>query len=196
MCGRSNRSPWAYVLPCVQDECWDIRRGKLLWLSPCLWWRRIPHEDLDEGDHVHEDHDHPWSASGSEDCLVMFSSFPLYNLFVFRALFGLYSVAASFLCGVARPCVSLCSKPVLLKKRRKSSFHLLLCQILPCRIACILVLACASGTARPLGRAPRSFRNCFSLRNPRRLQCYLVNSRDVHDESSWFVALHTYWHLR
>ena len=123
-------------------------------------------------------------------------SFPLYNLFVFRALFGLYSVAASFLCGVARPCVSLCSKPVLLKKRRKSSFHLLLCQILPCRIACILVLACASGTARPLGRAPRSFRNCFSLRNPRRLQCYLVNSRDVHDESSWFVALHTYWHLR
>ena len=29
-------------------------------------------EDLDEGDHVHEDHDDHCSASGTEDCLVMF----------------------------------------------------------------------------------------------------------------------------
>ena len=34
-----------------------------------------PHEDHDESDHVHEDHDDHCSASGSEDCLVMFSMF-------------------------------------------------------------------------------------------------------------------------
>ena len=33
------------------------------------------HEDLVEGDHVHEDHDNHLSASGSEDYLVMFSLF-------------------------------------------------------------------------------------------------------------------------
>ena len=38
---RSKRLPCACVLPCVQDECWDIRR-RLLWLSPRLRWRRIP----------------------------------------------------------------------------------------------------------------------------------------------------------
>ena len=91
MC-RSNRSPWAYVLPCVQDECWDIRRGKLLWLSPCLWWRRIPHEDLDEGDHVHEDHDHPWSASGSEDCLVMFSPFHC-TIYLYSGRYSVFTVS-------------------------------------------------------------------------------------------------------
>ena len=31
------------------------------------------HEDLDEGDHVHEDHDDHCAASGAEACLVMFS---------------------------------------------------------------------------------------------------------------------------
>ena len=51
------------------------------------------HEDLDEGDHVHEEHDGHCSASGSEDCRVRFSLFPQYNLFVIRAFFGLYDVA-------------------------------------------------------------------------------------------------------
>ena len=50
------------------------------------------HEDLDEGDHVHEDHD---------DSSALLSGhafpFPLYNLFVFRVFFGLYVVAASSL---------------------------------------------------------------------------------------------------
>ena len=57
-------------------------------------------EDLDEGDNVHEGHDHHWSASGSEDCLVMSSLFPLYSVFVLRVFFGLYGVAASSLVGL------------------------------------------------------------------------------------------------
>ena len=37
------------------------------------------HENLDEGDHVHEDHDDHCSASGSEAPLVMFSRFDCTN---------------------------------------------------------------------------------------------------------------------
>ena len=33
----SNKSPWACVLPCVQDEWWNIRCVRSLWLSPGLW---------------------------------------------------------------------------------------------------------------------------------------------------------------
>ena len=49
------------------------------------------HDDLDESDHVHEDHDH-CSASDSDVCLV--------NLIVFTVLFGLYGVAPSSLMGL------------------------------------------------------------------------------------------------
>ena len=58
------------------------------------------HEDLQESDHVHEDHDDQCPASGSEACLVMFSPFPQHNLIVFRVCFGLYGVAASSFIGL------------------------------------------------------------------------------------------------
>ena len=74
---------------------------------------------------------------------------------------------------VVRPCIGLCSKPVLWKKLRNSSLHWLFCQILPCRIACILVRACAFGTARPRGSAPRSFRNLLFLCGTQVISCSL-----------------------
>ena len=45
------------------------------------------HDELVEDDHVHEDHDEHCSASGTQDCLVMFA---LFN----RAI-GLYSGCSS-----------------------------------------------------------------------------------------------------
>ena len=133
--------------------------------------------------------------------------FPLYKLFVFRVFSSLHGVAASSLVGLY-DLVLVCREPARQKKRRNSFCHLPFCQILPCRITCILVLACAFGTARPRSSAPRSFRNLVSLRNPSdqslaflsfcdsaeflsktptplsTLQCYSVNARDVHDEST------------
>ena len=128
------------------------------------------HEDLDEGDNVHEDHDDHWSASGSEDCLVMFPLSHCKNALVFRVFFGLYGVAASSLIGLYDLVLVSVVTPVLWKKRHTSSFfHLLLCPILPCRIARVLLRACAFGTARPRRSAPRSFRNFASSRNLRNL---------------------------
>ena len=40
------------------------------------------------------------------------------------------------------------------------------CQTLQYRIASLLVRACAFGTSRPRGRAPRSFSNVVSLLSP------------------------------
>ena len=53
------------------------------------------HEDLVEGDHVHEDHDNHLSASSSEDCLVMFFPFPHVRFVCIQSVLRLYSVAAS-----------------------------------------------------------------------------------------------------
>ena len=84
--------------------------------------------------------------------------------------FGLYGVAASSLVGLHDLCVGLCRKSFPLEEAMYIHFfHLLVCQILPCRIACVLVRAFAFGTARPRGSAPRSFRNCVSVRNPHNL---------------------------
>ena len=59
------------------------------------------YEDLDEGDHVHEDHDGHCSASGSEDGLVRFCLVPQYKLFVTRgALRSLRCRSASSLIGL------------------------------------------------------------------------------------------------
>ena len=72
---RSNQSPWACVLPCVQDE--DV-----VGYCDCRHVcddEEYHHEDLDEGDHVHEDRDDHCSASGTEDCLVMFLHFHFTN---------------------------------------------------------------------------------------------------------------------
>ena len=115
---------------------------------------------------------------------IVWSSFPFLhckNLFVFSVFFGLYGVAASAL--VVRPCIGLCSRPVFHKKRRKSIVHLLFCENLLCRIACILVRACALGTSRPRGSAPRSFRNFVSLRNPSNLllSCVFVIKQSFHN---------------
>ena len=75
---------------------------------------------------------------GTEDCLVMFS--------LASSMVGLYDL------------VSVCVvSPFCQKKRRNFSFHLLLCQILPCRTACLLVRVCVFSTGRPRGSAPRSF---------------------------------------
>ena len=57
---------------------------------------KFHHEDLDEGDHVHEDHDDNWSASVSEDFLVMF--------FLFNCTMCLYSVSSSVFTVSLPPC--------------------------------------------------------------------------------------------
>ena len=124
------------------------------------------HLDLDEGDHVHESHDYHCSASGPEDCLVVFSLVPLYILFSRCSSVFTVSVPSSseglhelVLVSVVSP---YCTTQFL-------SLHLLPCQILPCRLACILVRACAFDTAILRGGAPRSFRNCAHSRNPSNL---------------------------
>ena len=124
------------------------------------------HEDLDEVDHVNEDHDDHCPASGSDDCLVIFSFSHLTKSFIFTASLVFDGVAASSSARVVRPCIGLCSEAVLLRKQRKTSLHLPFCEILPSRIACIFVRACELGTAHPRGRTPRSFRYCVSLRHP------------------------------
>ena len=105
------------------------------------------HEDLDERDHVHEDNDDHCSASGSEACLVIFS---------------FHSVQLDCVQGVRR---SLCCRCLFPKARPKSIFRLPFCQNLPCRITNILGRACAFGTSRPRGSAPRLFRKSNFLRN-------------------------------
>ena len=52
------------------------------------------HADLDESDHVHEDH---WSSSSSEDCLVMFLLFHCSIFFkcVLRSLRCRYFLTAA-----------------------------------------------------------------------------------------------------
>ena len=91
------------------------------------------------------------------------SRFPLCKLRALRC-------RCLFLGRIVRPCIGLCSKPVLTKKRCSSSCHLLFCQILPCRIACVLLRACPFDTARrPRGSAPRTFRNYAFPRNPSNL---------------------------
>ena len=61
-----------------------------------------PHQgNLVESTHVHDDHDdHDCSASGSEDCLVKFPFFLMYNVLVCKVFFGPYGVAASSLVGL------------------------------------------------------------------------------------------------
>ena len=77
-------------------------------------------EDLDKSGHeVHDDH---WSASGSEYCLVIFP-FSAEQPVCIQGVFRSSRCAALILGLVARPCCVLCSKPVLLQKRRKSALH-------------------------------------------------------------------------
>ena len=124
------------------------------------------HEDLDAGDHVHEDHDEHLFSIGV--LRIVWSCFPFstVQLVCIQGDSWVFFWCRCLLLGrVARPCIGLCGKPVRQKKRRKSNFHLLYCQILQCRTARILVRACALATARPRGSAPRSFRNFVSLRN-------------------------------
>ena len=85
------------------------------------------HEELVQSDHVH------CSASGTEDCLVMSVQFMCFQG-VLRSL----RCRCLLLGRVVRPSIGFLSKPVRHKKRRKSVLHLLICQFLPCRMACIL----------------------------------------------------------
>ena len=94
-----NRSPQTCVPPCGQDECWDIRCGRWLWLSQCLWWRRTPPR-------------RPWQkwpcswrprwplvSIGFWGLSGHVFPFLLYTVFVFRMFFSLHDVAASSLIG-------------------------------------------------------------------------------------------------
>ena len=58
------------------------------------------HEDHAEGDHVHDEHNDHCTASGTEDCTVMFSFFICTILSLSRVFFGLCGVAASSLVGL------------------------------------------------------------------------------------------------
>ena len=123
-------------------------------------------EDLESSFHVHEYHDdQPLFSIGYGRLSGQDSPFTLYTLFVFNVFFSLHGVAASSLVRLSDRMLASVVSPFVTKKRRKSICHLLLCQILPRRIACVLVNACACGTDRPRGGAPRSFRNFVSLRN-------------------------------
>ena len=107
------------------------------------------HDDLDENDHVHEDHDDQCSASSSEACRVLLFPLSLYNMFVFRVFFSLRGVAASSLVGLYDLVLVSVSKPARQKQRRKSISYLLFCLIIPCWVAGILVRARAFlGTSR------------------------------------------------
>ena len=64
ICVAATSRPELVFFRVVQDECWDIRCDRWLWVSPCLWRRRIP-----PWKPRIEDHDDHCSASGSEDCL-------------------------------------------------------------------------------------------------------------------------------
>ena len=204
---RSNKSHCACVLPCVQDECWDIRCGKLLWWSPCSWWRRIP----------------PWRPwwkwpKSWRPRWPLFSIgfwglsghvFPPFHctMCLYSGVLGSLRCRYLLLGRVVRPCIGLCSKPVLSKKRRHIRLFIRnFVKFLHVGIACSFVGACAIDTVRLRGGAPRSFRNFVSLRNPSNflrfwvfviLQSFhnvdtfksilarlIMNSMDVHDEST------------
>ena len=198
-----NISPWACVPPCVQDEL----LGHQMW-----WWvirivamlAMTKNPLLDEGDHVHEDHDVHCSASGTEDCLVMCSLFHCTTLYLFWVFFGLYGVVVYSLVVLYDLVLVSVVSPFV----RRSEVNPLFI-----RIACIFVRASALGTARP-----RSFRNFVSLRNPSKLllSCVSMILKSFHNvdpfECSstlnckiqgstwwidcWFVALLASWLLR
>ena len=81
-------------------------------------------EDLDEGDHVHEDHDDHCSASGTEDRLVM-SSLVHCTTCLFFCLCG---VAASSLVGLYHLTLVSVVSPFVKRSVVYPCFTLLLCQ--------------------------------------------------------------------
>ena len=107
-------------------------------------------QGIDEIDHVHDDNDDHCSASGFGDSLAQISFFPLYKLFVFMVFCRSSRSCCLLRDRVVRPCTGLCSKPFLQEWPRNSTFHLIFCDMLPCRTACILVRVCAFDIARVL----------------------------------------------
>ena len=92
------------------------------------------------------------NASGSEICLVMFS-FCTVQFVCIHVLFGLYGVAATSVVRLYDLVLVSVASPFC----RSDVVPVVICyshQILPCRIACIPVRACAFDTARPRS-APR-----------------------------------------
>ena len=149
---------------CDQDEL--LRRcGRSFGLLPCLrcrrispwrlWWRWPS----------------PWRPRWPLFIIGFYGLFS--NVFpcstvqlVFRFFFGLYGIAASSLIGLYDFEKASVINPFV---RRSDVSPFLLChsvKFFHVGLWLSLFRACAVGTSRPRGRAPRLFRNSFFLRNP------------------------------
>ena len=96
----------------VQDECW---RSDVLGYCECrnaCADEESNHKDLQESDHVHEDHADLCLPTGTGDCLVMFP-FSTVQFVCIHGVLRSLRCCCLLLGIVVRPCIGLGSKPVL-----------------------------------------------------------------------------------